>query len=94
MATTEILHLQLNDKKLMRTLEGPAYDVFARTLRGLATTKVTKAGKFLTADRSGHALRCSYKVCQACCFHLLHRDRTWIITNWLSIAMLFSLEGD
>ena len=48
--------------KLSRHLEGPAYDVFARTLRGLANSKITKPGQFRTEDGSGSAVRCSLKV--------------------------------
>ncbi len=41
--------------------------MFARALRGLAATKLTKPGTFRTADGDGegHALRCSYKA-RAC----------------------------
>lgn len=51
--------------KLARELEGPAYEVFARALRGLAATKLTKPGTFRCMDGGGegHALRCSYKAC-------------------------------
>ena len=48
--------------KLSRQLEGPVYDVFARTLRGLANSKITKPGQFRTEDGSGSAVRCSLKV--------------------------------
>jgi len=48
--------------KLQRDLDGPAYDVFAKALRGLAAAKLTKPGSFRTADGSGYAIRCSYKV--------------------------------
>ena len=50
--------------KLQREFEGAAYDVFARTLRGLAATKLTKPGTFrcTDGDGEGHALRCSFKV--------------------------------
>ncbi|KAK9825879.1 hypothetical protein WJX81_000254 [Elliptochloris bilobata] len=50
--------------KLQRELEGPAFEVFARVLRGLAATKLTKPGTFrcMDGDGEGHALRCSYKA--------------------------------
>ncbi|BDA45000.1 FACT complex subunit SSRP1 [Coccomyxa sp. Obi] len=48
--------------KLQRSLEGPAYDVFAKALRGLSACKLTKPGGFRTADESGYAVRCSYKA--------------------------------
>ena len=48
--------------KLQRSLEGPAYDCFAKALRGLAAAKLTKPGSFRTADQSGYAVRCSYKA--------------------------------
>ena len=55
--------MQLNGKmELERDNEGPAYDIFARLLRGLAGTRLAKPGKFRTADGTGYALRCSYKV--------------------------------
>ena len=53
--------------KLQRTLEGPAYDCFAKALRGLAAAKLTKPGSFRTADQSGYAVRCSYKVPRPLC---------------------------
>ena len=52
--------------KLQRVLEGPAYDCFAKALRGLAAAKLTKPGSFRTADQSGYAVRCSYKVPRPC----------------------------
>ena len=41
--------------------------MFARALRGLAATKLTKPGTFrcMDGDGEGHALRCSYKACCA-----------------------------
>ena len=48
--------------RLSKQLEGPAYDAFARTLRGLANSKITKPGQFRTEDGSGYAVRCSLKV--------------------------------
>ncbi|EIE21134.1 SSrecog-domain-containing protein [Coccomyxa subellipsoidea C-169] len=48
--------------KLQKTLEGPAYDVFAKALRGLSGCKLTKPGTFRTADEAGFAVRCSYKA--------------------------------
>jgi len=50
--------------KLSRQLEGPAFDVFSRTLRGLADSKITKPGQFRTEDGSGSAVRCLLKVRQ------------------------------
>lgn len=44
-------------------MEGSEPEVFARLLRGLASTKLTKPGNFRTADNTAYALRCSYKVC-------------------------------
>ena len=61
-ALTMVL-LQLNGKmEIERENEGPTYDVFARLLRGLAGARLSKPGKFRTADGVGYALRCSYKV--------------------------------
>ncbi|CAK0784212.1 hypothetical protein CVIRNUC_007416 [Coccomyxa viridis] len=48
--------------RLSKQLEGPAYDAFARTLRGLANSKITKPGQFRTEDGSGYAVRCSLKA--------------------------------
>ena len=48
--------------RLSKQLEGPAYDAFAKTLRGLANSKITKPGQFRTEDGSGYAVRCSLKV--------------------------------
>ena len=56
--------MQLNGKmEIEREHDGPTYDVFARLLRGLSGTKLSKPGKFRTADGVGYALRCSYKAC-------------------------------
>ena len=57
-------HLQ-GGGKLVRTISGPAYEVFARLLRGLSGAKLTKPGTFRDAEGTGHAVRCSYKV--GCC---------------------------
>jgi hypothetical protein len=48
--------------KLQRSFEGPAHEVFARVLRGLSGKKLTKPGAFRSADGSGCAVKCSYKV--------------------------------
>ena len=48
--------------KLQTSISGPAYDVFAKALRGLGAAKLTKPGNFRTADGHGLAVRCSYKV--------------------------------
>lgn len=48
--------------KLQQSLSGAAVDVFSKTLRGLAATKLTKPSAFRTADGVGYAVRCSYKV--------------------------------
>lgn len=48
--------------KLQSTFSGSAVDVFTKTLRGLAATKLTKPSAFRTADGAGYAVRCSYKV--------------------------------
>ena len=47
-------------------MEGSEPEVFARLLRGLAATKLTKPGSFRTADGTAYALRCSYKVASSC----------------------------
>ena len=36
--------------------------MFAKVLRGLSGTKLTKPGTFRNAEGTGHAVRCSYKV--------------------------------
>lgn len=54
-----------NDKcggKLARTISGPAYEVFARVLRGLSGAKLTKPGAFRDAEGTGYAVKCSYKA--------------------------------
>ena len=56
-----ILCLQCGGK-LQTSISGPAYDVFAKALRGLGAAKLTKPGNFKTADGHGLAVRCSYKV--------------------------------
>ena len=48
--------------KLQRHVRGPAHEVFAKVLRGLSGTKLTKPGSFINAEGSGHAVRCSFKV--------------------------------
>lgn len=48
--------------KLQQSLSGSAVDVFSKTLRGLAATKLTKPSAFRTADGAGYAVRCSYKA--------------------------------
>eukprot|EP00891_Asterochloris_glomerata_P007691 jgi/Astpho2/7691/Aster-02572 len=48
--------------KLQTSMSGPAYDVFAKALRGLGAAKLTKPGNFRTADGHGLAVRCSYKA--------------------------------
>ncbi|KAL3141436.1 hypothetical protein ABBQ32_005004 [Trebouxia sp. C0010 RCD-2024] len=48
--------------KLQQSLSGSAVDVFSKTLRGLAATKLTKPSAFRTADGVGYAVRCSYKA--------------------------------
>ena len=52
--------------KLQQSLSGSAVDVFSKTLRGLAATKLTKPSAFRTADGAGYAVRCSYKVSHTC----------------------------
>ena len=56
--------------KLQQSLSGSAVDVFSKTLRGLAATKLTKPSAFRTADGAGYAVRCSYKVGHVSCGHL------------------------
>ena len=53
---------QSSGRPTERTMEGALPDVFAKALRGLATAKLTKPGSFLTSDRSGCAVRCSFKA--------------------------------
>lgn len=48
--------------RLARRFHGPAYEVFAKVLRGLSGTKLTKPGTFRDAEGHGHAVRCSFKV--------------------------------
>lgn len=48
--------------RLARSFRGPAHEVFAKVLRGLSGTKLTKPGTFRDAEGTGHAVRCSYKV--------------------------------
>ncbi len=61
--------------KLQQSLSGSAVDVFSKTLRGLAATKLTKPSVFRTADGAGYAVRCSYKVTHPCCCQLTIRRR-------------------
>lgn len=65
--------------KLARTMEGSEPEVFARLLRGLASTKLTKPGNFRTKDGSAYALRCSYKVS----FHPLSLTLQWLLISTL-----------
>lgn len=51
-----------NGGKLQRSYSGPATDVFARVLRGLSGSKLTRPGAFRDAEGSGFAVKCSYKV--------------------------------
>ena len=71
--------------KLSRHLEGPAYDVFARTLRGLADSKITKPGQFRTEDGSGSAVRCSLKVLS--CLLSLSTSEKAAITWWKATCL-------
>ena len=48
--------------RLAMQMAGTTPEVFARLLRGLAATKLTKPGNFRTADGAAFAVRCSYKV--------------------------------
>ncbi|KAL4426532.1 hypothetical protein ABPG77_008390 [Micractinium sp. CCAP 211/92] len=48
--------------RLARRFQGPAYEVFAKVLRGLSGTKLTKPGTFRDAEGHGHAVRCSFKA--------------------------------
>lgn len=48
--------------RLARSFRGPAHEVFAKVLRGLSGTKLTKPGTFRDAEGTGFAVRCSYKV--------------------------------
>ena len=47
--------------KLMKTMTGPSPDVFARTLRGLSGSKLTRTGAFRDSHGESPAVRCSYK---------------------------------
>uniref|UniRef100_A0A1D1ZTD4 FACT complex subunit SSRP1 n=1 Tax=Auxenochlorella protothecoides TaxID=3075 RepID=A0A1D1ZTD4_AUXPR len=51
-----------NGGKLQRSYSGPATDVFARVLRGLSGSKLTRPGAFRDAEGSGFAVKCSYKA--------------------------------
>lgn len=48
--------------RLARSMSGPAFDVFAKVLRGLSGAKLTRTGTFKAADQETVALRCSYKA--------------------------------
>jgi structure-specific recognition protein 1 len=48
--------------RLARSFRGPAFEVFAKVLRGLSGTKLTKPGTFRDAEGTGHAVRCSFKA--------------------------------
>ncbi|KAI3435903.1 hypothetical protein D9Q98_001961 [Chlorella vulgaris] len=48
--------------RLAKAFRGPAHEVFAKVLRGLSGTKLTKPGTFRDAEGTGHAVRCSYKA--------------------------------
>ncbi|PSC71373.1 FACT complex subunit SSRP1 [Micractinium conductrix] len=48
--------------RLQRKFSGPAHEVFAKVLRGLSGTKLTKPGTFRDAEGTGHAVRCSFKA--------------------------------
>lgn len=53
-----------NDKgaKLERTMTGSSPDTFARVLRGLSGSKLTRPGAFRDRSGEGVAVRCSYKA--------------------------------
>ncbi len=71
MSPLELSHVCLQcGGKLQQSLSGSAVDVFSKTLRGLAATKLTKPSAFRTADGAGYAVRCSYKVTHTCCCQL------------------------
>lgn len=62
---TEEQFTEKNEKcggKLSKHMEGSEPEVFARLLRSLACTKLTKPGNFRTADGSAYALRCNFKA--------------------------------
>ncbi|CAG9464626.1 unnamed protein product [Pedinophyceae sp. YPF-701] len=48
--------------KLEKSYSGLAFDVFAKLMRGLAGAKLTRPGKFRTAQDDAYAVRCSYKA--------------------------------
>jgi structure-specific recognition protein 1 len=50
--------------KLAKTMAGPIYDVFARTLSGLSGSKISRAntGVYSNAAGDGVGIRCSYKA--------------------------------
>ena len=67
--------------KLQQSLSGSAVDVFSKTLRGLAATKLTKPSAFRTADGAGYAVRCSYKVSVA----------LWCFFSWPPLSMMWHI---
>lgn len=74
--TLELSHICLQcGGKLQQSLSGSAVDVFSKTLRGLAATKLTKPSAFRTADGAGYAVRCSYKVTHTCCCQFDHQPK-------------------
>ena len=52
---------QCKGKLTSTAISGPAYDVFAKVLRGLSGARLTRPGQFRSSDDSA-AVRCSYKV--------------------------------
>ena len=48
--------------KLQKVMRGASPDVFARVLRGLSGSKLTRPGAFKDAQGEGNAVRCSYKA--------------------------------
>ncbi len=96
MSPIEILHVCLQcGGKLQQSLSGSAVDVFSKTLRGLAATKLTKPSAFRTADGAGYAVRCSYKVTHTCCcpltisqgvYDLLHASKSANMSYYLQFA--------
>ena len=73
--------------------------MFARALRGLAATKLTKPGTFRCMDGGGegHALRCSYKARpQALCIQLLQMtDKCYhsVTAHMRKIAVIQCIVG-
>ena len=52
---------QCKGKLNSTSMSGPAFDVFAKVLRGLSGARLTRPGQFKSSDDSS-AVRCSYKV--------------------------------